>query len=121
MTFAVGQFTTIPRSSKTTSKISSQITTPKSQSTPAAMPSQSRHSDAASAYSVDTAYSYEKAPASQPSHSKSKGSWRQRVKKSLKEVGYPPTYHYDLEHGIKRPEYAVYGTSSFAQQSPSRI
>ncbi|KAK3936490.1 hypothetical protein QBC46DRAFT_412048 [Diplogelasinospora grovesii] len=57
---------------------------------------------------ADTRYSYDKAEVdadtSQQSESsqtkskpkKSKGSWRQRIKESLKEVGYPPTYHHDM-------------------------
>jgi hypothetical protein len=57
---------------------------------------------------ADTRYSYDKAEvdadtSQQPESSqtkstpkKSKGSWRQRIKKSLKEVGYPPTYHHDM-------------------------
>ncbi|WDK19059.1 hypothetical protein CGRA01v4_10346 [Colletotrichum graminicola] len=32
---------------------------------------------------------------------KERRSMRQRVKRALRDVGHPPTYRYDLEHGIE--------------------
>jgi len=34
---------------------------------------------------------------------KERRSMRQRVKKALRDVGHPPTYRYDLGHGIETP------------------
>ncbi|KAH8885137.1 hypothetical protein GQ53DRAFT_829178 [Thozetella sp. PMI_491] len=57
----------------------------------------SSSADTMSLHSEYTTYSYEKPEPSQ----KSKRSLRQRLKKTLKEVGYPPTYFYDQEHGTQ--------------------
>jgi hypothetical protein len=35
------------------------------------------------------------------------------LKKTLKEVGYPPTYHYDIQKGKNRPEYGIFGDTVF--------
>ncbi|KAK2006544.1 hypothetical protein LZ32DRAFT_543847 [Colletotrichum eremochloae] len=32
---------------------------------------------------------------------KERRSMRQRIKRALRDVGHPPTYRYDLEHGIE--------------------
>ncbi|OIW35575.1 hypothetical protein CONLIGDRAFT_710735 [Coniochaeta ligniaria NRRL 30616] len=72
---------------------------------------------AKSTYSESTTFSYSKPSESQPKNeSKPKRSLRQRLKKSLKEIGYPPTYHHDVLNGKNRPEYGIYGDSVFTDK-----
>lgn len=83
---------------------------------------QSSSSYADSTYSESTTQSFTKPTESQPeSESKPKRSLRQRLKKSLKEVGYPPTYHHDVLNGKNRPEYGIYGDSVFTDKRSTRM
>ncbi|GKT40157.1 uncharacterized protein ColSpa_00338 [Colletotrichum spaethianum] len=54
---------------------------------------------------TSTVCSFEKEPEvvseSAAAAPKERRSVRQRVKKALRDVGHPPTYRYDLEHGIQ--------------------
>ncbi len=64
--------------------------------------------DNMSMYSAYTTESFDK-PEPQPElERKSKGSLRQKVKKTWKSIGYPPTYFYDQEHGIES-KHGYYG------------
>jgi hypothetical protein len=54
---------------------------------------------AASSYSESTTYSYSKSPAQ--TASKWSSSLKQTVKVAVKDLGRPPTYRYDMEHGAR--------------------
>jgi hypothetical protein len=73
-----------------------------------------------SAFTESTADSHPKMDSEPRSEVKGKGTWCQRIKRSLKEVGYPPTYHYDVQHGKTRPEYGIFGESIFTDKKISR-
>lgn len=81
---------------------------------------QSSSTYAESTYSGSTAYSYSKPSEPEP-QPKPKRSLRQRLKKSLKEVGYPPTYHHDVMNGKNRPEYGIFGDSVFTDKRSTRM
>ncbi|OHW89689.1 hypothetical protein CSPAE12_11701 [Colletotrichum incanum] len=49
-------------------------------------------------------------------------SLRQRIKNSLRNIGHPPTYRYDLEHGIQTPKTVLVGPmGSNVLNQPLRI
>ncbi|KAF4414205.1 hypothetical protein CFRS1_v008444 [Colletotrichum fructicola] len=49
-------------------------------------------------------------------------SKRQRVKRALRDIGHPPTYRYDLEHGIDTMKTVPVGPQgSNVLNQPSRI
>ncbi|KAJ0165269.1 Zinc-binding alcohol dehydrogenase domain-containing protein cipB [Colletotrichum tanaceti] len=56
-------------------------------------------------YETSTVCSFEKEPevtsVSAAAAPKERRSMRQRVKRALRDVGHPPTYRYDLEHGVE--------------------
>ena len=79
------------------------------------MPSQNKQSDAASMYSEYTVDSFDK-PVEYPT--KSKSSFRQKVKNSFKDLGLPPTYAYDKAHGIKEIDYT---SITYPSMGPSRL
>ena len=83
--------------------------------TKSTMPSQTKQSDAASMYSEYTVDSLDK-PAQY--ETKSKSSWRQKIKNSLKDVGLPPTYAYDKAHGITEIDYT---SMTYPSMGPSRL
>jgi hypothetical protein len=92
----------------------------------ASQQNKSATSDAASTFSESTTSSYSKPSESgskteSKTESQPKKSWRKRVKQTLKEVGYPPTHHYDLQSGNKRPEYGIYGDSVFTDKRSTRM
>ncbi|KAF6845336.1 hypothetical protein CMUS01_00281 [Colletotrichum musicola] len=55
---------------------------------------------------TSTICSFEKetSPETVAAPAKTKRSMRQRVKRALKDIGNPPTYRYDLKHGIETPK-----------------
>lgn len=53
---------------------------------------------------------------------KERRSLRSRVKKALREVGNPPTYRYDLEHGIETKRTVPVGPMGYnVLNQPSRM
>ncbi|KAK2042982.1 hypothetical protein LZ31DRAFT_566886 [Colletotrichum somersetense] len=53
---------------------------------------------------------------------KERRSVRQRVKRALRNVGHPPTYRYDLEHGIETQRTVPVGPMGFnVLNMPSRM
>ncbi|OHE93605.1 hypothetical protein CORC01_11104 [Colletotrichum orchidophilum] len=53
---------------------------------------------------------------------KERRSLRSRVKRALREVGNPPTYRYDLEHGIETRRTVPVGPMGFnVLNQPSRM
>lgn len=88
----------------------------------AAQQHQSSSSYAPSTYSESTTHSYTKPSDSQSkSEPKPKRSLRQRLKKSVKEIGYPPTYHSDVMNGKDRPEYGIFGDGVFTDKRNTRM
>ncbi|TDZ21928.1 hypothetical protein Cob_v004993 [Colletotrichum orbiculare MAFF 240422] len=85
-----------------------------------------RNSDAASTFSeTSTVCSFDKETSPEPQvgqHNKTKRSMRQRVKRALRDVGNPPTYRYDLEHGIDTQRTVPVGPTGFnVLNQPSRM
>ncbi|KAL2883309.1 hypothetical protein SGCOL_001505, partial [Colletotrichum sp. CLE4] len=66
--------------------------------------------------------SFEKDPALTAAPAvKERRSLRSRVKRALREVGNPPTYRYDLEHGIETKKTVPVGPMGFnVLNQPSR-
>ncbi|GJC99595.1 hypothetical protein CH63R_11662 [Colletotrichum higginsianum IMI 349063] len=53
---------------------------------------------------------------------KERRSMRQRVKRALRDVGHPPTYRYDLEHGVETRRTVPVGPMGYnVLNQPSRI
>ncbi|KAL0936436.1 uncharacterized protein CTRU02_208651 [Colletotrichum truncatum] len=70
---------------------------------------------------TSTIYSFEKETSPEVVHTK-KPSMRQRVKRALRDVGHPPTYRYDLEHGIDTQRVVPVGPmGSNVLNQPSRM
>ncbi|KXH26701.1 hypothetical protein CSAL01_13743 [Colletotrichum salicis] len=67
--------------------------------------------------------SFEKEPAVKAAPTvKERRSLRSRVKRALREVGNPPTYRYDLEHGIETKRTVPVGPMGFnVLNQPSRM
>ncbi|KAK1638394.1 hypothetical protein BDP81DRAFT_392989 [Colletotrichum phormii] len=72
---------------------------------------------------TSTICSFEKDPAETAAPAvKERRSLRSRVKRALREVGNPPTYRYDLEHGIETKRTVPVGPMGFnVLNQPSRI
>ncbi|OLN81101.1 hypothetical protein CCHL11_09682 [Colletotrichum chlorophyti] len=81
-------------------------------------------SHAPSTYSeTSTIYSFDK-DTTPETEMKTKGrrSMRQRVKKALRNIGHPPTYAYDLEHGVDTQRTVPVGPmGSNVLNQPSRM
>ncbi|WYZ42817.1 hypothetical protein EsH8_VI_000516 [Colletotrichum jinshuiense] len=83
-----------------------------------------RNSYASSTFSeTSTVCSYEKEASPEAvSPMTGRRSVRQRVKRALRDIGHPPTYRYDLEHGIEtRGSVPVGPMGSNVLNQPSRM
>ncbi|KAF9876502.1 hypothetical protein CkaCkLH20_05910 [Colletotrichum karsti] len=71
---------------------------------------------------TSTICSFEKETTPEAAPAPTKRSMRQRVKRALRDIGHPPTYRYDLEHGIDTSKTVPVGpTGSNVLNQPSRM